>query len=453
MSVWALLVAAGAGERLGGERPKAFVGLGRAAAARRAAAPPRRVGVDRRDRGRGPRGLGGAGDPPRRGARRHQGGRRRRRRGDAGRIRAAALAEVPEDALVVIVHDAARPLVSDAVLERVLAPLSEGWDGVVPGLPLTDTVKSVDGDRVTGTESREKLVAVQTPQAFLAPKLREAYAGDLGGATDCSSLVEALWRAREGRRGRPAPAEGDDPGRSRPGGLVAVKAFVFDVGETLVDETGMWERAADAAGVPRFTLMGVLGGLAARGEHHDRAWGLLGVEQPGLDLGAERLLSRCAAVPGRAALAGLPGRRGRQHARRDRGAAARARRPDRLLGALGDREARARVLRADRRGERRRRPTRSPTSATASTTTFARRIDAGMVAVHIRRGPWGHLFDAPPRAIRIRLARRAAGGARWLSFGSASASTRTRSRTTCGSSSAASRSTIRAGSRATRTAT
>jgi len=118
----------------------------------------------------------------------------------------AALAEVPEDALVVIVHDAARPLVSEAVLERVLAPLltplAEGWDGVVPGLPLTDTVKSVDGDRVTGTESREKLVAVQTPQAFLAAKLREAYAGDLEGATDCSSLVEA-------RGGRVKVVEGD----------------------------------------------------------------------------------------------------------------------------------------------------------------------------------------------------------------------------------------------------
>jgi HAD superfamily hydrolase (TIGR01509 family) len=59
-----------------------------------------------------------------------------------------------------------------------------------------------------------------------------------------------------------------------------LKAIVFDIGETLVDETRMWERAADAARVPRFTLMGVLGGLAARGEHHDRAWGLLGVERP-----------------------------------------------------------------------------------------------------------------------------------------------------------------------------
>jgi HAD superfamily hydrolase (TIGR01509 family) len=59
-----------------------------------------------------------------------------------------------------------------------------------------------------------------------------------------------------------------------------VRAVVFDIGETLVDETKMWERAADAAGVPRFTLMGVLGGLAARGEHHDEAWELLAVPQP-----------------------------------------------------------------------------------------------------------------------------------------------------------------------------
>lgn len=61
---------------------------------------------------------------------------------------------------------------------------------------------------------------------------------------------------------------------------MALNAVVFDVGETLVDETGMWERAADAAGVRRFTLMGILGGLAARGEHHNRAWVLLGVDHP-----------------------------------------------------------------------------------------------------------------------------------------------------------------------------
>jgi len=55
---------------------------------------------------------------------------------------------------------------------------------------------------VTGTESREQRVAVQTPQAFVAAKLREAYSGDLAGATDCSSLVEA-------RGGRVKVVEGD----------------------------------------------------------------------------------------------------------------------------------------------------------------------------------------------------------------------------------------------------
>jgi 2-C-methyl-D-erythritol 4-phosphate cytidylyltransferase len=58
-------------------------------------------------------------------------------------------------------------------------------------LPVRDTIKTVEGDTITGTLSREQLIAVQTPQAFLADKLRAAYAGDLDNATDCSSLVEA----------------------------------------------------------------------------------------------------------------------------------------------------------------------------------------------------------------------------------------------------------------------
>jgi 2-C-methyl-D-erythritol 4-phosphate cytidylyltransferase len=84
----------------------------------------------------------------------------------------------------------------------VLAPLSEGWDGVVPALPLSDTVKTVDGDRVTGTLDRGSLVGVQTPQAFVAEKLRAAYVGDVSGATDCSSLLE-------GAGGRVKWVEGD----------------------------------------------------------------------------------------------------------------------------------------------------------------------------------------------------------------------------------------------------
>jgi 2-C-methyl-D-erythritol 4-phosphate cytidylyltransferase len=99
------------------------------------------------------------------------------------------VAEVPPDAAVVVVHDAARPLLDDAVVERVLAPLSEGWDGAVPALPLADTVKRVDGDRVVETLPREELRAVQTPQAFVAEVLRRALTGS--DWTDCAAAVEA----------------------------------------------------------------------------------------------------------------------------------------------------------------------------------------------------------------------------------------------------------------------
>jgi 2-C-methyl-D-erythritol 4-phosphate cytidylyltransferase len=202
MSVWALLVAAGAGERLGEERPKAFVKLGELPLL---AEPLRRLDesdwvdaivVAVPDDWEEPAILLAEELSASKVVAAVRGGATR-----AESVR-AALAEVPEDALVVLVHDAARPLLTEDVLERVLAPLSEGWDGVVPGLPIVDTVKTVSSEAVTGTLSREKLIAVQTPQAFVAAKLREAYAGDLAGATDCSSLVEA-------RGGRIKWVEGD----------------------------------------------------------------------------------------------------------------------------------------------------------------------------------------------------------------------------------------------------
>lgn len=102
----------------------------------------------------------------------------------------AALEEVADEALVVLVHDAARPLVDDAVVERVLEPLSQGYDGAVPGLPVSDTLKRVAGGAVVETLPRDDLVQAQTPQAFLAGSLRRAFAGDLAAATDCASLVE-----------------------------------------------------------------------------------------------------------------------------------------------------------------------------------------------------------------------------------------------------------------------
>jgi 2-C-methyl-D-erythritol 4-phosphate cytidylyltransferase len=115
----------------------------------------------------------------------------------------AGMAEVPEDALVVLVHDAARPFLPAEVIERVLAPLGEGWDGAVPALPVPDTLKrAADDGTIVETVDRTGLHAVQTPQAFLAPVLREALAQSGAAGTDCAALVEQ-------RGGRVLLVEGD----------------------------------------------------------------------------------------------------------------------------------------------------------------------------------------------------------------------------------------------------
>jgi 2-C-methyl-D-erythritol 4-phosphate cytidylyltransferase len=187
VSVWAVLAAAGRGERLGDDRPKAFARLGDLPLV---AEPLRRL-----DESEWIEGIVVAAPPgweepcivlaEELGAGKVSavvtGGDTR-----AGSVR-AALAAVPEDAAVVLVHDAARPLVSDDVIGRVLAPLSEGYDGVVPVVPIADTVKRVREGEVVETVEREGLVLSQTPQAFVAAALRRAIAGE---GTDCASLVE-----------------------------------------------------------------------------------------------------------------------------------------------------------------------------------------------------------------------------------------------------------------------
>jgi 2-C-methyl-D-erythritol 4-phosphate cytidylyltransferase len=106
----------------------------------------------------------------------------------------AALAAVPADADIVVVHDAARPLASPLLFAAVIAAVRAGADAVVPALAVTDTVKRVDGDRVIETVPRDGLVVVQTPQAFRAEVLRRAHAhwADGGGtdASDDAMLVE-----------------------------------------------------------------------------------------------------------------------------------------------------------------------------------------------------------------------------------------------------------------------
>jgi 2-C-methyl-D-erythritol 4-phosphate cytidylyltransferase len=202
LSVWAVLVAAGRGERLGGDRPKAFAKL--------RDRPLLAESLERLDASgwidsivivappgwEEPSILVSEEIAATKVVSCVPGGETR-----ADSVR-AGVGEVGQEATVVLVHDAARPLVSDDVVERLLTALNEGWDGAVPALPLADTIKRVDGARVVETVAREELVAVQTPQAFLAPVLREAIGGDLPGATDCSALVEA-------RGGRVTTVAGD----------------------------------------------------------------------------------------------------------------------------------------------------------------------------------------------------------------------------------------------------
>ena len=113
------------------------------------------------------------------------------------------MAEVPADAVVVLVHDAARPLLPDDVIERVLAPLSEGWDGAVPGLPVADTLKRVGaGRRDRGDGVARRALGRADAAGVSGRRAARARSPAGGDATDCAALVEA-------RGGRVKVVEGD----------------------------------------------------------------------------------------------------------------------------------------------------------------------------------------------------------------------------------------------------
>ncbi len=98
----------------------------------------------------------------------------------------AGLARVPDEADVVLVHDAARPLAGVELFERVVAAVRDGADVAIPVVPVTDTIRHVAG----GVVDRDELRAVQTPQGFAAPMLRSVHV-DEPDATDDAGLVEA----------------------------------------------------------------------------------------------------------------------------------------------------------------------------------------------------------------------------------------------------------------------
>ena len=102
----------------------------------------------------------------------------------------AGLALVPDDAEVIVVHDAARPVASEALYRAVVDAVRHGADAAIPALAVSDTLKRIDGDRVVTTVARDGLVAVQTPQAFAALRLRGAHANGLE-TTDDAAAVEA----------------------------------------------------------------------------------------------------------------------------------------------------------------------------------------------------------------------------------------------------------------------
>jgi 2-C-methyl-D-erythritol 4-phosphate cytidylyltransferase len=110
-----------------------------------------------------------------------------------------ALAQIGDDAELVVVHDAVRPLVTCEQIERVIAAAREHGAAIL-GIPALDTVKevkrtSLPGDvaLITATIPRERVVLAQTPQVFRVPLLRDAYkkaASDGHIASDEAGLVE-----------------------------------------------------------------------------------------------------------------------------------------------------------------------------------------------------------------------------------------------------------------------
>lgn len=180
-----------------------------------------------------------------------------------------------------------------------------------------------------------------------------------------------------------------------------MKAIVFDVGETLVDETRAWEAVADECGVPRFTLMALVGSAIGAGDSHHRAIELLGIEPSHRAFFEEQwypdALPCLARLHERGLVVGAAGNMATEHEELIRGHVAFVTSSERLgvekpapefferIAALAGVAAEKIAYVGDRVDN-----------------DVAPALAAGMVGVHIRRGPWGYLQEPPADAIRIR---------------------------------------------------
>ena len=134
----------------------------------------------------------------------------------------AGIAAIPEDAQVIVVHDAARPLATPELFAAVTTAVAGGADGAVPAVPVTDTIRHTDG----GPLDRSRLRAVQTPQAFRAGALRRAHEG-APEATDDATLVESA-----GGSVRLVAGEPDNLKITAPGDLHVAEALLAARGAT-----------------------------------------------------------------------------------------------------------------------------------------------------------------------------------------------------------------------------
>ena len=182
---------------------------------------------------------------------------------------------------------------------------------------------------------------------------------------------------------------------------MAVSAVVFDVGETLVDETRNWEHVADACGVPRFTLMALVGAAIARGESHRRVREWLDIDPPRAAFLHDELYPD--AVPclrrlkEQGLFVGAVGNMAIEHEdlvrpHVDFASSSERWGVEKPSPAFFDRV----LAEADR-----------PAAEVAYVgdhvvNDVEPTLASGMVSVHIRRGPWGYLLEPPPEAIRIR---------------------------------------------------
>jgi 2-C-methyl-D-erythritol 4-phosphate cytidylyltransferase len=133
----------------------------------------------------------------------------------------AGLSAVPEDAEVIVVHDAVRPLAGPSLFTAVVeAVRAGGTDGAIPVLPVADTLKRTEGGTVRSTVDREGMVTVQTPQAFVAAALRSAHAG-AGEATDDAGLLEL-----QGAKVRTVPGDPRNVKLTRPEDLALAEALM-----------------------------------------------------------------------------------------------------------------------------------------------------------------------------------------------------------------------------------